>query len=88
MMNETAQLNLALMDELQAFDPYEAGEGFYETEVADVIYAVHQQEKAGKLAAQIRSIYEHSFDQPMPGGEPIELAEKLLEIKRNASCSL
>lgn len=87
-MNETAQLNFALADVLQAFDPYKAGEGFYETEVADAIYAVHQEEKAEKLAAEIRRIYEHSFDAPMPGGDPVNLAQKLLLIKHNAPCSL
>ncbi|MCP3760784.1 YugE family protein [Domibacillus sp. A3M-37] len=87
-MNETAQLNFALADVLQAFDPYKAGEGFYETEMADAIYAVHQQEDAVQLAAEIRRIYEHSFDAPMPGGNPIKLAETLLIIKNNSSCFL
>lgn len=87
-MNETAQLNFALADVLQAFDPYKAGEGFYETEMADAIYAVHQEEKAEKLAAEIRRIYEHSFDAPMPGGDPVSLAQKLLFIKHSVSCSL
>ena len=87
-MNETAQLNFALADVLQAFDPYKAGEGFYETEMADAIYAVHQLEDSVKLAAEIRRIYEHSFDEPIPGGDPIKLAQNLLFIKNNKSCSL
>lgn len=87
-MNETAQLNFALADVLQAFDPYKAGEGFYDTEMADAIYAVHQEDNAEKLAAEIRRIYEHSFDAPMPGGDPIHLAKKLLSIKQTISCSL
>ncbi|WP_046176616.1 DUF1871 family protein [Domibacillus indicus] len=87
-MNETAQLNFALADVLMSFDPYQAGAGFYDTEMADVIYAVHQQKNAEKLAAEIRRIYEHSFDAPMPGGSPVKLAEKLLSIKNNSSCSL
>ncbi len=87
-MNETAQLNFALADVLMGFDPYNAGAGFYDTEMADVIYAVHQLNDVEKLAVAIRRIYEHSFDSPMPGGNPVALAKKLLEIKNNTSCSL
>lgn len=87
-MNETAQLNFALADVLNGFDPFNAGAGFYDTEIADSIYAVHRLDEISKLAAAIRSIYEHSFDAPMPGGNPTVLAEKLLVIKNNSSCSL
>ncbi|OMP67770.1 DUF1871 family protein [Domibacillus epiphyticus] len=87
-MNETAQLNLALADVLNGFDPYNAGEGFYDTEIADSIYAVHSIDEINKLAAAIRSIYEHSFDMPMSGGNPTKLAEQLMTIKNNSSCSL
>ncbi|OLN23750.1 hypothetical protein BTO30_03165 [Domibacillus antri] len=87
-MNETAQLNFALADVLNGFDPFHAGAGFYDTEIADSIYAVHRIDEKNKLAAAIRSIYEHSFDAPMPGGNPTELAEQLLTIKHNSSCSL
>lgn len=87
-MNETAQLNFALADVLHTFDPYKAGEGFYDTEMADTIYAVHGEDDAEKLAARIRRIYEHSFDAPIPGGDPIQLAKTLLSIKYNHSCSL
>lgn len=87
-MNETAQLNFALADALNGFDPFNAGIGFYDTEIADVIYAVHRLDEINELAAAIRSIYEHSFDEPMPGGNPTRLAEQLLIIKNNASCHL
>jgi hypothetical protein len=87
-MNETAQLNFALADMLHGFDPFNAGAGFYDTEIADSIYAVHRLDEIDKLAVAIRSIYEHSFDAPMPGGNPTALAKQLLMIKNDASCSL
>lgn len=86
-MNETAQVNMALRNELMRFDPYKMGIGFYETEMADTVAAVHQYEEPRALAAAIRRIYEHSFDEPVPGGDPVELAEKLLSVK-NTTCSL
>jgi hypothetical protein len=86
MMN-TQQLNFAMADVLRKWDPFQSGYEFYEPEIADVLLAVRDLEDRTKLAEKIQSIYEHSFETNPNFDECLKIADQLLMIKNEASCS-
>lgn len=51
---------------IKAWDPFQYGEDFYETEPADVISALYDAEDPLSFAKDIQAIYHHSFDQLLP----------------------
>lgn len=69
-------------------DPFDLKNGSYDTEMADVIQAVHELDNAAKLAAEIQSIYEFSFEELIPIESCLKIANELLAIKANSSCSI
>lgn len=81
-------MNLLLADELNEWDPFCIGEGFYDTEIADAIQAVHELNDPRILAERLQSIYEFSFEQEIPFKECAAVAYRLLSIKNQSSCSL
>ncbi|PLS15697.1 DUF1871 domain-containing protein [Bacillus sp. M6-12] len=72
---------------LQNWDPFGWGEEAYDTEIADVIMAVHDFNEPGKLAEEIQRIYEFSFEQMIELQACLKIATELLVIKNRASCS-
>jgi hypothetical protein len=52
-----------------------------------VLQAVYHTDDAHTLAACIQSIYEFAFDKTIPFRDCLKLANRLLELKRTASCS-
>ena len=87
-MNNQLETNLQFVDLLNEWNPFQLKDVNYDTEIADVIYAVYEIDVPFSLAKKIQSIYEFSFTQLIPMGECIKIAEKLLAIKENSSCSL
>ncbi|WP_462411138.1 DUF1871 family protein [Neobacillus sp. Marseille-QA0830] len=87
-MREEVQTNLKFVDMLNEWDPFKLSAGSYETEIADVIQAVHVIDDPDKLARNIQGIYEFSFEKVIPFESCYHVALKLLEIKANQSCSL
>ncbi|WP_251549946.1 DUF1871 family protein [Neobacillus muris] len=87
-MREEVQTNLNYVDVLNEWDPFGLRAGGYETEIADVIQAVHVMDDPAKLAKQIQSIYEFSFERVIPQESCCHIALKLLEIKADQSCSI
>ncbi|PMC40659.1 DUF1871 domain-containing protein [Bacillus sp. UMB0899] len=85
---EAQQTNLKIMDVLLQWDPLGYGAGHYETEVVDVLQAVHLLEDDRKLARKIQAIFEFSFEEIIPLSECEIMAGKLLLIKNNSSCEL
>ncbi|WP_299087328.1 DUF1871 family protein [uncultured Metabacillus sp.] len=85
---ESQQTNLKLMELLLQWDPLGYGEGSYETEVVDVLQAVHQYDDVMLLARKIQAIYEFSFEEIIPLQKCESLAKQLLLIKNNLSCEL
>ncbi|PLR82819.1 DUF1871 domain-containing protein [Bacillus canaveralius] len=85
---QTQQINLRLVDVLNSWDPFHCGEGGYDTEIADVVQAVHDEDDANKLARKIQSIYEFSFEQIIQLDDCRKIAVALLEIKGQGSCSV
>lgn len=85
---ETQQMNIQLMELLLQWDPLGYGEGSYETEVVDVLQAVHVLDDSALLARKIQAIYEFSFEEIIPLQKCESFARKLLFIKNNASCEL
>ncbi|RDI36918.1 DUF1871 family protein [Falsibacillus pallidus] len=82
------ELNLTLIHTLKEWDPLGYGPESYETEIVDVVQAVHSMNHNEKLAKQIQGIYEFSFEEMIPMAKCSEMAAQLLRIKNSASCSL
>ncbi|WMV75786.1 DUF1871 family protein [Geobacillus thermodenitrificans] len=81
------QLNRLLLETIGAWDPFGYGNDAYEIEAIDVLQAVYHTDDAHTLAACIQSIYEFAFDKTIPFRDCLKLANRLLELKRTASCS-
>ena len=82
------EINLQLVSKLNEWDPFQIGEGNYDTEIADVIQAVHNMDDKERLAKKIQAIYEFSFEQVIPLTACEEIAERLIAIKNSGSCRL
>ncbi len=85
---EAQHTNINIMKVLLQWDPLGYGEGHYETEVVDVLQAVHVIEDEIKLARKIQAIFEFSFEEIIPLSECEKMAKKLLLIKNNSSCEI
>ena len=82
------QMNLALVQVLQEWEPFNMGGENYEPEIADAIFAVSEAENHVELANQLKAIYEFSFEEKLDIREYLQVAAKLIVIRNNASCSL
>ncbi|MBS4213388.1 MULTISPECIES: DUF1871 family protein [Neobacillus] len=87
-MRKEIQTNLKIVDLLNEWNPFQLTNASYETEIADVIQAVHELDDPAKLARRIQSIYEFSFERIIPLENCLKMAEELLTIKSNDSCSI
>jgi RNA processing factor Prp31 len=82
------EVNIKLVSVLQSWDPLGYGCDAYETEIVDVVQAVHEFDEVNQLARKIQSIYEFSFEEIIPLSECKQLALTLLSIKHEASCEI
>ena len=87
-MRKELQTSLQYVDVLNEWDPFHLKNGGYDTEIADTIQAVHELNNPTKLAKRIQAIYEFSFEKAIPMESCLKIAETLLTIKENESCSL
>lgn len=87
-MRKEIETNLKYVDLLNEWDPFQLKNGSYETEIADVIAAVHELDHPLTLAKRIQDIYEFSFEKVIPLERCLNVAEELLSIKANDSCSI
>ena len=87
-MRKELQTNLQYVDALNEWDPFQLKTGGYETEIADTLQAVHELNDSNKLAERIQTIYEFSFEKLIPMESCLKMAEQLLVIKANESCSI
>ncbi|WP_042461148.1 DUF1871 family protein [Neobacillus dielmonensis] len=87
-MREEVETNLKYVDILNEWDPFQLSSESYETEIADVIQAVHIMDDPTKLAKQIQAIYEFSFEKLIPLEGCYHVALQLLKIKADQSCSI
>ncbi|WP_413307625.1 DUF1871 family protein [Bacillus sp. 1P10SD] len=87
-MRKELQTNLQYVDALNEWDPFQLNTGGYETEIADTVQAVHELNDSKKLAERIQAIYEFSFEKLIPMESCLKMAEQLLDIKANESCSI
>lgn len=85
---EFLEMNIKLLNVLYEWDPLGYGEDSYDTEIADTIQAVHLLNSEDKLARKIQSIYEFSFEEIIPLQECLLMANELLAIKNEGSCSI
>ena len=85
---DTQQMNLALVAVMQEWDPFKIGWDLYEPEIADTVVAIRDIDDPKELADKIKSIYEFSFDESVQIDKCMEVAQKLLIIKNDASCSI
>ncbi|PJN87454.1 DUF1871 family protein [Bacillus sp. mrc49] len=85
---DTQQMNIALVAVLQEWDPFRIGGDLYEPEIADTVVAIRDIDSPRELAEKIQSIYEFAFDESIDFDKCLEVAQKLLIIKNDASCSI
>ncbi|WP_442595840.1 DUF1871 family protein [Neobacillus sp. D3-1R] len=85
---EIQEMHIRLVIVLNEWDPFGLGFGQYETEIADVVQAVHTSDDVINLADKIQQIYEFSFEQLIPIENCKKIAAELLNIKNQGSCSL
>ncbi|MEH7123717.1 DUF1871 family protein [Bacillus sp. JJ1532] len=82
------QLNIQLVNTINEWDPFGMGAGNYETEIADIVQAVHDLDDQNKLARKIQAIFEFSFEKLLAIEECSEVARKLLAIKDDGVCTI
>lgn len=87
-MESEMKTNLQLVDLLNEWDPFKLKNGHYDTEIADIIQAIYELDQPDKLAKRIQSIYEFSFEKTIPIDDCLKIANELLAIKDNSSCSI
>jgi len=87
-MREEIQTNLHYVDILNEWDPFQLKNGNYDTEIADVIQAVHELNDLRQLARRIQTIFEFSFEKVIPLEKCLKIAGELVAVKENQSCSL
>ncbi|GHH97673.1 DUF1871 family protein [Neobacillus kokaensis] len=87
-MRKEVHTNLKFYDLLTEWNPFQLKNESYETEIADVIQAVHMYDHPLNLAKKIQSVYEFSFEKIIPLESCLEIAVALLKVKNQASCSL
>ncbi|MFJ7848006.1 DUF1871 family protein [Peribacillus sp. NPDC097206] len=85
---DTQQMNIAFVATLQEWDPYGIGGELYEPEIADTVVALRDIDDLQELAEKIKSIYEFAFAEPVQLERCLQVAQKLLIIKNDASCSI
>jgi hypothetical protein len=88
-MNTIQETNIKLRQCLETWDPLNYGEDAYETEIVDVIQAVHDWKgDTEELAKKIQDIYEFSFEEFIPLEKCKAKAAELLIIMSQVSCEL
>ena len=65
-MESEMKTNLQYVDVLNEWDPFQLKNSHYDTEIADVIQAIHELDNPEGLAARIQTIYEFSFEKTIP----------------------
>ena len=85
---ENFELNQQAVKLLAKWDPFRIGEESYETETADVVAALQTIQDAKALANVIRTVYEYSFEQWIPEEACLDMANQLIILRHNSSCSL
>ncbi|MDQ0247230.1 hypothetical protein J2S09_004879 [Bacillus fengqiuensis] len=87
-MDSMQSTNIQLMESLLTWDPLGYGPDAYETEVVDVLEAVHRYDEKKQLARRIQSIYEFSFEEIIPLSVCEKKASELLLIKNTGTCEI
>ncbi|WP_332648962.1 DUF1871 family protein [Lysinibacillus sp. 54212] len=83
---ENIEMNRRAVRLLEKWDPFQMGEGNYDTETADVVAALQGIDDPSDLAKVIQTVYEHSFEQWIPYEKCVDIAYKLISIKFEAKC--
>jgi hypothetical protein len=83
------EMNFKLREVLEEWDPLRYGIDSYETEIVDVIQALHDEgSDILSLANRIQAIYEFSFEELIPLNKCKNMANTLILIQQQASCEL
>ncbi len=85
---EMQNMNIKIIEMLEKWDPLGYGEDAYQTEIVDVLQALHEYEEPLTLAKTIQEIYEFSFEEIIPLVHCEKMAVNLLMIKNNSVCEL
>ncbi|WP_400242964.1 DUF1871 family protein [Niallia sp. JL1B1071] len=82
------EMTLEFVRILNGWDPFSIGEGNYDTEIADILQALHDLDEEEELANAMQAIYEFSFEEVLPLENCLAISKKLMIIKRSGICSL
>lgn len=80
-------LNVKLYEILYNWDPFLIGAGSYDPEIADIIQAVTELDNVTLLVKRIQEIFEFSFEKKPSTEECLKIAQLLLNLKNEESCS-
>lgn len=83
-----SQINLQLAGVLLQWNPFHLEGEDYQTEIADIIQAVHELDDRKELARRIQQIYDFSFEEVIPLQKCLMVADELLMIAASGSCPL
>ncbi|WP_258535764.1 YugE family protein [Bacillus sp. 03113] len=81
-------MHLRFVKVLNDWDPFQLGEGSYDTEIADTIQAMHDFDSIEEIAKKIQEIYEFSFEEVLAYDKCLHISKELMDIKESSSCSL
>ena len=85
---ENFELNVEAVRVLEEWDPLRIGAGNYATEAADVVAALQSISDAEQLAEVIQTVYEYSFEQWIPKEQCVHMANKLIQLRHKATCTI
>lgn len=85
---ENIEMNRSAVQIMQSWDPFNLGQGEYDTEAADVVAALQGIDEPTELGKVIQRVYEHSFEQWLPLEDCVAIAHKLVALKFEAKCNL
>lgn len=78
-------MNRKVVALLEQWDPFEKGPKAYQSEITDVVQALHQIDYPADLAKKIREIYERTSQLWIPIEKCVHIAYKLLAVKYEAN---
>ncbi|GGG24725.1 hypothetical protein GCM10007425_19120 [Lysinibacillus alkalisoli] len=79
-------MNRTAVQLVQQWDPFQLGEGEYDTEAADIVAALQAMDDPSDLGKRIQEVFEYSFEQWLPLEDCVTLAYKLIAVKFEAKC--
>lgn len=85
---DITEMNRRAAQLLEEWDPFNLGEGQYDTEIGEVLANFQSIDHPTDLAKSIQMTYESSFARWIPIEKCMDLSYKLFAVKYEAKCTL